>query len=127
MPRRKHEGTLRRVAMDAQNNYSEYKRHHKLEDDYIARHPDEVREYLEPTLGQAATGRLFSWGDWTQDNVERVSSKRDTAAGAKHFKEHEAEYHDLAVIDAHLEGVTINVQQPLEIGQKIEVRVDQKK
>ncbi len=30
------------------------------------------------------------------------------------------ELYDLALIEAHLDGVTINVRQPLEIGQKVD-------
>lgn len=55
-----------------------------------------------------------------ESNTEAIKSK-------KHFEEHAAEYHDLALILAHMDGVTINVQQPLEIGQKVEVKMPEHK
>ena len=43
--------------------------------------------------------------------------------GKKLYHDNEAEFHDLAVIEAHLAGVAINVEQPLGIGHKVPVQV----
>lgn len=58
-----------------------------------------------------------------REDVAEVRPEYDEeVARGKDFAEaHAAELHDLAVIEAHLGGVAINVEQPLEIGQKIEV------
>ena len=44
---------------------------------------------------------------------------------AEHYQKNKDAYHELALIDAHKEGEVINVEQPLEIGQKIDVHTTQ--
>ena len=36
-----------------------------------------------------------------------------------HFRVNTEAYHDLAVVEAHLGGVAVNVQQPIELGHKV--------
>lgn len=53
--------------------------------------------------------------------LERQGEVNELAS--EKFAKHNAEQlHDLAVIEAHLGGAAITVEQPLEIGHKIEVR-----
>lgn len=63
-----------------------------------------------------------------QRNIDRkiANEQFETAQNAskKHYEENAAAYHDLGVISAHMAGVTINVEQPVEIGQQVPVRVE---
>ena len=54
-------------------------------------------------------------------NSLKQSVKRNLQAAKEHYAHHADEYFDLALMDAHLDGIKINVEQPLEIGQKVEV------
>jgi hypothetical protein len=49
-----------------------------------------------------------------------ASADEIVAASGEHYHAHEAEYYDLALIDAYLEGVTINVPNPLVIGRQLQ-------
>lgn len=65
---------------------------------------------------------------YTKEGIQIVTRRAkdsydDQVLESKQFAMDNAEQlHDLAVIEAHLGGVAINVEQPLEIGHKIEVR-----
>lgn len=56
------------------------------------------------------------------DNSLKQNYRINTSEAADFAKDHVEQLHDVAVIEAHLGGVAINVKQPLEIGQKVEVR-----
>lgn len=47
-------------------------------------------------------------------------------AATNHYRKHEAEYHDIATMEARLDGVDINVEQPMEASQKIPVHSPEK-
>ena len=49
----------------------------------------------------------------------RNSSPSDVRQAAHdHYQAHQDEYHDLAVMQAHIEGVEIKVEDPVVIGKK---------
>ena len=49
----------------------------------------------------------------------KYSEKKAT----EHYQENKDAYRELALIDAHKEGMVINVEQPLEVGHKVDVRM----
>ena len=55
-------------------------------------------------------------------DASKTRSDEQLARAANFSTAFQEELHDLAVIEAHLGGVAINVEQPLEIGQKIDIR-----
>ena len=56
-----------------------------------------------------------------------ASESQHLAEASEYFQDHEAPFHDLAVIEAHLAGVAIKVEQPLTIGQAVPVKVNRTK
>lgn len=48
----------------------------------------------------------------------KVEERQTVDVAAEHYRAHEGTYHDLAVIEAYLGGVAIEVQQPLELGEQ---------
>lgn len=121
--------TLRTVADQAEYNYQQY-----------LRAVEQNKRFYHAPLGAAALAGVEALtekgnpggrpGENHVDYKVRVTQGRvrgNLERAAEHFRQHQGEYHDLAVIDAHLDGVKINVEQPLEIGQKIEVRAPEHK
>lgn len=92
--------SLKRVAIDSlPHTISTYEKVHEK----------------ELQLGEAATAAAVS------EHYLQYSEKK----AAEHYQDNKEAYHELALIDAHKEGVVINVEQPLEIGQKIDVHMTQ--
>ena len=54
-------------------------------------------------------------------DIQQGEYDRNLQASAAFAKENAAQLHDLAVIEAHLGGVARKVEQPLSIGDTIEV------
>lgn len=57
-------------------------------------------------------------GKSTEWDLRAAPSEDLVEAVVRHYKAHEAEYHDLAVMQAYMEGVDLNLEQPLVIGAK---------
>lgn len=74
-------------------------------------------------LGRVVTDKLNFVDDHSTriGELERVSELA-VNEGRMHHEANQAAYHDLAVIEAHMGGVAIKVEQPLELGQKVDVR-----
>ena len=73
----------------------------------------EGRDLLERELARAALRR--------SEAQHHASAERIAQAAGWNYQRSRDAYHELALIDAHVDGVKINVEQPLEVGQKIEV------
>lgn len=54
-------------------------------------------------------------------DLEKQAYHEDIKSGAEFAKDNAEQLHDLAVLEAHIGGVAINVEQPVVAGQKIEV------
>jgi Rad3-related DNA helicase len=82
--------------------------------------PEESGNGLRParSLEEAETG--------TNENIQYAKEEYDeNIAEAAEFAHDNAEQlHDLAVIEAHLGGVAISVEQPITVGQQVPVRVE---
>jgi hypothetical protein len=100
MPRRKFPNTLRRVSMDAVNARKEY------------------RDRFDRSIGSGS--RLGKVSLESYPTFYDASADEVVEASREHYHAHEAEYYDLALIDAHLEGVVINTPSPLTIGMRPE-------
>ena len=58
---------------------------------------------------------LLEWGARSYDDLEAGKFAEDNAA----------RLHDLAVLEAHIGGVAINVEQPFSVGEKIEIHTSE--
>lgn len=97
--------TLQELGVAAQKDYA---RHGRAAAAQIEVEELKERRYLQPSYLETKATRA------TRRNAEA------DAASAEFFAAHAADLHDLAVIEAHLGGVTINVEQPLVIGERVE-------
>lgn len=106
MKPRKYEGTLRRVEMDAKRGMQAYK-------EVLRNEARGTTPYVvAPRMGKISLESSTEW------DFRASSSEAIRAANNEHYHAHESEYHDLAVMEAHKEGVDVNLQQPLVIGDK---------
>lgn len=95
-------------------------------------------QYIPVPLGAAALAGVEALGPFGTPGRERGETSRDKdmrviqgrAKGnleraTEHYRQNRDEYRELALIDAHLEGKgkDINVEQPLEIGRRVEVPI----
>jgi hypothetical protein len=83
-----------------------------------------VNEFFnaEQTKQKAQEGNIGSSASDIHMSDYKARTSKPIADGKVFAKENEDELHDLAVIEAHMAGVAINVEQPVAIGQKVEVR-----
>lgn len=115
--------SLHTIAKQAAYNYQQH-----------LRIIEKASRYYKVPLGAAALARVESLtekgaplmrkGESYEESRIRITQGRvkgNLERAGEHYRQHQSEYHDLAVIDAHLDGIKISVEQPLEIGQKIEV------
>ena len=135
MPYYKHPNTLREVRNKARAHRAEYNRLFKkvevdrygsyshqesvdrkaanLKGEWGSRlqeeHPDRYKREVEELGGMAI--RL--------ENIKNHTySKKQAEEARAHFMQNEAAYYDLALMDAHIDGVAITTPQPLQVGQK---------
>lgn len=73
----------------------------------------EFRNEQLKKLGDAVLDQGYSLEDLRTNNRQ----------AARHYKRNAEGYHDLAVLEAQLDGVQINVSQPEESPEQIEVKV----
>lgn len=117
------EKTLEQVGKDAENDYS----NHRLQ---------AIKEDQMFQLSNKANGKY--WSRFNRGRSIKAAYRKAEQAGvaaqeaadeytdglrdSSEFARSNAEdLHDLAVIEAHLAGVAINVAQPVVAGQKVEV------
>ncbi len=113
--------TLNEIRKEAVAHYTS----HELRARLAENAETEFRELKKTDLRQGGPGLPQRWVEYNEQQVVDIQRRQyaNDMESAKRFAMDNAEQlHDLAVIEAHLGGVAINVQQPLEIGQKIEVR-----
>lgn len=58
--------------------------------------------------------------------LDRLTAKSEAAIeeGKEHYEANEAAYHDLGVLEAHMAGIAIAVEKPIEVGIKAEDNQD---
>jgi hypothetical protein len=132
----KPEETLRQINDEAQSSYQRYKDESELHANNIAGWEKDIevhaaaanreeeqyqdvagssagpeiqenaikeRDFAVERLGKNAF-KLEEAREYADESIQRV-----LAANREHYLDHQAEYHELAVIEAHLDGVEINV------------------
>lgn len=84
---------------------------------------DYIKEWSKEAIIQEQAGHPDLPAGHTQRTLDRAQLDYDASVqGAAEFaKVHESQLHDLAVLHAHLGGVAINVEQPIVVGQQVEV------
>ena len=61
-----------------------------------------------------------SWKD-RENRFIQAKAKWNLESAAEHYREYQGAYHELGLIEAHLDGVPITVDEPVTIGEQIEV------
>lgn len=104
--------TLKEISSIAEQNYQSHLSNEKKAESANA-------EYIR-------NSRLFNDASWYPADQTRLAiaegrskdaSEAAVHAGAEHYRDNEAAYHDIAVIEAHLAGVAVNVEQPIVLGK----------
>lgn len=146
------EKSLKRIGDEAEANYTNYTTaRNKYEQDAsdlevaqstaeaASKFADIWRTQLLTSTGEAAVEALERMKanerilenqklKVTQGSKDTSESAEDEfqyrAEGSRHYRDNEAVLHDLAVIEAHLAGKAIKVEQPVVIGQTVPVHVN---
>ncbi|GEM_PF-4014473 len=146
------EKSLKQVSDEAKTNYGDYDAAYKKHDESVKTlendHEDIVvnhllgqvaRNEMKKATGTDAIDAYHEMNDYAekldiakakigQSVVDRFVAKADLDEvehkGKKQFHDNESTYHEAAVLEAHLAGVAIDVEQPLVVGQQVPVRVE---
>jgi hypothetical protein len=110
-----HQPTLQEIGDTAKKNYDDYTKNAKKVESSKAERSHNSRFFNDQSWYAADQTRLARVGHNAED-----ASAAAVVSGAEHFRENEAAYHDLAVIEAHMAGVAIAVEKPLVVGKSVD-------
>lgn len=123
------EKTLQQVGQEAKDHYDSHKHDPtRLEDAQwdagVARY-NAKPENAKPENAEAIGIDL----EHSEKSLNRVKQaiEENTEKRAEFAKNNADQLRELALIEAHLGGIAINVKQPVEIGQRVEVHTSDKK
>lgn len=129
------EKTLKQVSNEARNLRAAYAdnritRDQKPYSSHIP-HPDAVsspkperpvQRFMKYGLGRISVTGVQEFV--VRSHYEDKEAAKEPAllgAAANHYHENEAAYHDIAVVEAGMNGVKIDVEHPVEMGQEVPV------
>lgn len=110
------EKTLNEIGKEAAAHYHKH-------DLSVARARGHAKSLAQVSEGRTVPEVVRRYAKTAASAVKHLDGANENAR--KFAQENAADLHDLAVIEAHLGGVAINIEQPITIGEKITVHYDE--